>query len=179
MPTHVVLLRAVNVRPRWIKMQALREVLLAGEFTDVETHIQSGNVRLRTSTRSSVKVAEAVEELILVAFGFDVPCIVRTPSELSAIATYAAALESPFPGEVPRRYVTFCAKPISGDAADVLTSWDVPGERMRVHDNELYWFLTKPAHTAKLTNARLEKQVGPATTRDLKVVRALTDKWGG
>lgn len=159
-------------------MQALRESLLDGGFTDVETYIQSGNVRLQTRMRSAAKVAESVETLIRAEFGFDVPAMVRTPRELNDISACADALESPFPAADPRQYVTFCAEPIAAAAADTLSGWDEPGERLSVRSNEVYWFLTKPAHEAKLTNTRLEKLVGPATTRDLKVVRAIADRWG-
>ena len=41
-------------------------------------------------------------------------------------------------------------------------------------------FLTKASHEAKLTNVRLEKLTGATgTARDIKVVRALAEKWCG
>jgi len=60
----------------------------------------------------------------------------------------------------------------------VLNGWDVPGERVQVQNREIHWWLTRPAREAKLTNARIEKLVGVATTRDLNVVRTLADRWG-
>ncbi len=46
--------------------------------------------------------------------------------------------------------------------------------------SDVVLFLTKPAHEAKLTNARLERLTGATgTARDIKVVRALAEKWGG
>lgn len=178
MPTHVVFLRAVNVRPRWIKMQALRESLLTSGFADVETYIQSGNLRLHTSMRSPEKVAAAVRSSIQREFGFDVPCIVRTPRELRDVAACADILESPLPDLESRRYVTFCAAPISVEAAASLNRWNEPGERVLAHDAQIHWWLSKPSHEAKLTNARVETLVGVATTRDLKVVRTLAERWG-
>lgn len=178
MPTHVVFLRGVNVRPRWVKMALLRDLLSDNSFTDVETYIQSGNVRFGSTMRSATKVRAELERLIEAEFGFEVPALVRTPAALAKVATYAEGLTSPFPDDEPRRYVTFCAEPFAADAAQELNGWDKPGERLRVHGSEVYWWLTKPAHEAKMTNTRLERTVGAATTRDLKVVRTLAERWG-
>ena len=37
--------------------------------------------------------------------------------------------------------------------------------------------LAKPYNEAKLSNARFEKALGVATTRNATVIRALVDKW--
>ena len=178
MPTHIVFLRAVNVRPRWVKMAVLRDLLSDHSFTDVESYIQSGNLSVGSTMRSAAKVRAELETLIEAEFGFQVPCLVRTPAALAEAASYAAALAPPFPDDEVRRYVTFCATPVGADAANRLDGWDEPGERLHVHGSEVYWWLTKPAHEARMTNARLEKTVGVATTRDLKVVRTLAERWG-
>ena len=53
MPTYIALLRAVNVGGRIYKMADLREHLTESGLEDVETHIQTGNVRFRSSMRSA------------------------------------------------------------------------------------------------------------------------------
>ena len=178
MPTYIVFLRAVNVRPRWVKMALLRDLLSASSFTAVESYIQSGNLRIGSTSRSAAKVRAELERLIEGEFGFEVPSLVRTPAALTEVAAYAESLDAPFPDEDVRRYVTFCGAPIRADAAELLDGWGEPGERLHVHGSEIYWWLTKPAHEAKVTNARLEKTVGVATTRDVKVVRSLAERWG-
>lgn len=178
MPRHIVLLRAVNVGGRWVKMQRLREVLTDNGFQDVETHIQSGNIRIATPTRSATKVAASLETLLEGEFGFAIPCVVRSPAQLRAVAEYAEGLDDPLDGATLRRYVTFFREPLSDDRAAQLSAWDVDGERLHPAGSELHWWLAKPSHQAKISNARLERGGPVATTRDLKVVRALSDKWG-
>ena len=56
----VVLLRAVNVGKRQLKMAEARKVLQDNDFVDVESHIQTGNFLVSTPLRSSAKVEEAV-----------------------------------------------------------------------------------------------------------------------
>lgn len=179
MPRHIVFLRAVNVGGRWVKMQRLREVLADNGFQDVETYIQSGNIRVATPMRSPAKVAAALETLLEAEFGFAIPCIVRSPAQLRAVAAYADGLPDPLDGGTLRRYVTFFGDPLPEDRAAELSAWDEPGERLQPAGSELHWWLGKSSHQAKISNARLERGGAVATTRDLKVVRALADKWGG
>ena len=75
-------LRAVNVGKRQVRMQALRELLEAEGYEEVETHIQSGNVKVRSGSRSAAKVEADLRRAISAGFGFDVPVVVRTPGQL-------------------------------------------------------------------------------------------------
>ena len=178
MPRHIVLLRAVNVGKRWVKMQRLREVLTEAGYGEVETHIQSGNVRVTSSTRSGAKLAAGLETLLEKEFGFAIPCIVRSPAQLADAVELADSLADPLDGATLRRYVTFFREPLPADRAKELADWNEPGERLHPHGGELYWWLSKPTHEAKISNARLERRGAVSTTRDLKVVRTLAEKWG-
>ncbi|MDQ6716057.1 MAG: DUF1697 domain-containing protein [Actinomycetota bacterium] len=177
MPTFVAFLRAVNVSPRWVKMEALRKHLSDNGFQDVETHIQSGNVRLTTSRRSATKVRDELSDLLSTEFGFDIQVVVRTPKQLAALVDDVADLPSPLSSSA-RIYVALADGTVSAEGRRVLESWDRPGERAAVRGHDVVLWLEVPAHAAKLTNARIEKAVGTAvTTRDIKVLRALAEKW--
>lgn len=178
MPRHVVFLRAVNVAGRWAKMQRVREVLTDAGYDDVQTHIQSGNVHIGSSMRSPVKVAAALEKLLEAEFGFAIPCVVRSPAQLRAVADHADGLADPLKGKTLRRYVTFYREPPAAERATELSQWEVAGERLHAEGSEIYWWLAKPAHESKVSNAVLERGGLVATTRDLKVVSTLADKWG-
>lgn len=182
MPTYVVFLRAVNVRPRWVKMARLREVVQGSGFDDVQTYIQSGNVRVSTRMRSPDRVRARLEQIVEAEFGFPVACLVRRPAELTAIAAYADALAGPLdPSEVTgteRRYVTLVAEPLTTQQLEFCDSWQEPGERLHGHGREIYWWLGKSTHEAKIGNNRLERLGLVATTRDLKVMRTLAQRWG-
>ena len=47
----------------------------------------------------------------------------------------------------------------------------------RVRGRAVHLILTDPYHHAKLTNAPIEKRLGVATNRNLKVIRAIAEKW--
>ncbi|MEO7447322.1 MAG: DUF1697 domain-containing protein [Humibacillus sp.] len=178
MGTWIGFLRAVNVGKRQMKMQVLRDLLCDNGFGDVVTHIASGNVRVSTPLRSAAKVEASLRSVITDGFGFEVPVVVRSPAQLVTLAEAADALPSPL-GPEARRYVTMTTGGLSAQGRTALEQWDPPGERAVVIGDDVVLFLTKPAHEATLTNARLEKLTGATgTARDLKVVRALAEKWG-
>ena len=106
MPTWIGFLRAVNVGKRQMRMQTLRDLLEDNGFDDVETHIASGNLRVRSQMRSATRVESELRRVISQGFGFDVPVVVRTPAQLRRVAGDADALESPIAFD-SRRYVTF------------------------------------------------------------------------
>jgi uncharacterized protein (DUF1697 family) len=180
MPSHVAFLRAVNIAPRWLKMEQARAALTEAGFTGVETYIQSGNVIVRSRMRSEARVAGRVHDVLSDFAGFDVPAVVRTPERL--VATLGAVDEIPpmLRGDV-RRYVAFASDSIADEAGDVLAAWDRPGERaVVVGGDHVLIDLTVPSHEARLSNTRAEKLTGTTMTmRDIKVVRVLAEKWGG
>jgi uncharacterized protein (DUF1697 family) len=182
MPTYIALLRAVNVGGRFYKMADLRDHLTESGLEDVETHIQSGNVRFRSPLRSVDKVERHVETVLGEHCGFDVPSIILTPSELRE--TYRDALAMPAPdgtdGQEGRRYVTFykAADVPTGDAARQIADWDRPGERVAVVGRAVHIWIAGPMHDAAFFKT-FKKPLAPGTNRDLKVVAVLDGKWGG
>lgn len=175
MSTYIAFLRAVNVGGRSVPMAALRCHLEEAGFTDVETYIQSGNVRAGSRGRSAAKVEGLLEKAMTAALGFDVPTIVRTPRQLADLVESAPT--SPL-GTDAGHYVAFLRSKPTASAAKELDGWDVDGERLTLSGRDLHLWFTKPSHEAKATNARIEKIAGTvATSRGWKVVSALAEKW--
>jgi uncharacterized protein (DUF1697 family) len=177
MATYIAFLRALNVGGRFAKMADLRAGLSHMGFGEVESHIQSGNLRFTSSLRSAAQVEVAVETALQEVCGFTVKTIVRTPAQLGELTSYGAGLTSPLEGEV-RRYVTFLKADPDDERVATMNRWDLPGERAHVNGREIYLWFARPSHEAKLTNARIERGGVVATTRDWKVVSALGQRWG-
>jgi uncharacterized protein (DUF1697 family) len=177
MATYIAFLRAINVGGRFIKMVDLRAGLSHVGFGDVESQIQSGNLRFTSSLRSSAKVELAIEIALEELCGFTVRTIVRTPAQLGELTSYGQGLKAPLEGEL-RRYVTFLKGDPDDAYAATLNGWGTAGERAHVRGREVYIWLAHPSHEAKLSNARIERGGVVATTRDWKVVSTLAEKWG-
>ena len=145
MPTYIALLRAVNVGGRTYKMAALREHLTESGLDDVETYIQTGNVRFRSSMRSAAKVEKHVEQVLGEHAGFEVPSVIFTPQELREVYGDAQQLEPPSfaQAEGQRRYVTFfkVGHAPTGDVAQQIEDWDEPGESAAVAGRAVHIWL--------------------------------------
>ena len=88
MPTHVALIRGINVgSAKRVKMADLRAALADRGYEDVQTYLQSGNVVLR-SANSAAQVAGDVAA----ATGLDVDVMVRTAAAIARVVE-----ENPYP----------------------------------------------------------------------------------
>ena len=177
MDTYIAFLRALNVGGRFVKMTDLRAGLVRQGFGEVESYIQSGNLRLTSQLRAVPEVELAVESAIAELCGFTVSTIVRTPVQLGELTSYGAALRCALEGQ-PRRYVTLLKQDPEDGFTQTINGWDVAGEQAHVHGKEIYLWFTHPSHQAKLSNARIERGGVVATTRDWKVASALGEMWG-
>ena len=177
MPTYIAFLRAINLGAtrKFSKAAIVRACESAG-FTDVETYINSGNVRVTTSMRSTAKVEAALEKAFAEEAGFEVPTIALTQKELREIAADAVELGE---GHDGRYYVSLLKKAPSAATATKLDDAGTAGERAVIRGRGAHLLLGQDYHTATLGNSVVEKHLGVATNRNLNVIRTLAEKWGG
>jgi uncharacterized protein (DUF1697 family) len=176
MPTHIAFLRAVNIGKRQYRTADLVAALEGAGYDDVETYIQTGNVKLRTPLRSTAKVEEALEQLFLADRGFEVVTMAFTPEQVSRIAVDADELAKQHPVE-HGQYVTVLKHEPSASVRESLEALSGNGERLVVRGRAVHMLFDVPYGTSKLP-LKVEKVAGPATNRNLKVMRALAEKWG-
>jgi uncharacterized protein (DUF1697 family) len=181
MPTYIALLRAVNVGGRYYKMADLREHLTDSGLEDVETHIQTGNVRFRSSMRSPAKVEKHVENVLGEHCKFEVPSVIFTPKELRGVYDDAQRITPPPFGKQgdQRRYVTFfkAGHAPTTEVAQQIAGWDEPGESAVAIGRAVHVWLNHPSMEAKFFGA-FKRVLAPGTNRDLKVVTKLNELWG-
>jgi uncharacterized protein (DUF1697 family) len=176
-PTYVAFLRAVNVGKRKYPMAELREALTKAGFEEVETHIQTGNVLLRSSLRSRKKVFERLEQAMREDRGFEVPVVLLTPQELRA--THEEAQRFASGKELHGHYLSLLAEPPTQEGTTALEARSAEGEEVKVGTRAVHLMLsTRPFHEATTGNAEVERHLGVATTRNLTVIAKLAEKWG-
>jgi uncharacterized protein (DUF1697 family) len=178
---YVAFLRAINLgKNRKFPMAELRSCLEGAGFDEVETYIASGNVRVRSSLRSHAKLAERLEEIFEADRGFTVPTVVVSAKELRQLYDDAIGLDAPIdaPADALRRYVTLLKEPPAKGAVEELEALSGDGEAVRVRGRGVHLWMRQGYQNAKLNNARVEKLLGVATTRDLKVITTLAERWG-
>lgn len=175
MPTYIAFLRAINVGKRMFAKADIVQACQDAGCTDVETYINTGNVRVTTSLRSRAKLEAALEQAFKKEAGFDVPTIVFTPKELSAIAADADKLGAQHSG---RHYVSLLKETPIAAQVKKLDGAGKDGESAQVRGRAVHLLLGPDYHSAKLTNPVVEKHLGVATNRSLTVIRTLAGKWG-
>jgi uncharacterized protein (DUF1697 family) len=126
MPTHVALLRGINVGGRnRVAMVALREVVEGLGHRDVATYIQSGNVVFTSAEADPAALAGALEAAIGGQLGVRPKVVVRTCRELARVVA-----DNPFPGQDNPRLVhaVFWSGPLG---AEELAAVDAAQRRSR------------------------------------------------
>lgn len=177
MSTWIALLRAVNLGGR--RTFSPPDIVACVEGiggTDVQTHINTGNVRFTTSMRSRERISRTLEEAFAVDRGFDVPVALLSPAELRAIADDIEELGADHPG---KHYVSVLRDAPSEAAIAPLEGRSQDGERAVVRGRAVHLLLGENYQSAKLTNTVVERHAGTATNRNATVIRAMSAKWGG
>ena len=167
-PSHIALLRGVNVGGVRVEMAALRALAKGLGWRDVQSYIASGNL-LFSAQGANDALADALRLALRDATGADVPILVLTGPQL------AAALEAhPF-------------APDKGSLSHILLCWDTPRidsghyETLRVPDEDLriaggHVHLLAPSGLAR---SKLAARIGQVvqetevTARNLNTIRKL------
>ncbi len=178
MPRYVAFLRAINVGKRQYPMAELRAALDAAGFVDCKTHIQTGNVLLTSPLRSRARLEERLEELFEEDRGFEVRTIVLTPDEVRQVVRDADELAARHPAG-HGHYVSLLKQEPTAAVVEKLEGHGHAGETVVVRGRAVHLLYDKPYHEAKMSNAPVEKALGVATNRNIRVIRAIADKWCG
>ena len=174
MPTHLAFLRAINLgAKRKFPKDAIRSACESAGFTDVETYINTGNVRVTSSLRSRAKVEAALEKAFLEAAGFAVPTIAYTQAEFAEIGRDAEELYGE--RELSRHYVLLLKEPVSDAAAVEALSTDE--HRAVVRGRACHLLLGAGYELGGVDPLKVDKLVGVATNRNYNVVTTLAKKW--
>jgi uncharacterized protein (DUF1697 family) len=94
-PTHVALLRGINVGGHnRVPMPELRNLMTGLGHTDVATYIQSGNSVFTSDETDTTKLADELQQAIAGQLGVDCGVVVITRDELQRVID-----DNPFPAE--------------------------------------------------------------------------------
>lgn len=177
MPTYVAFLRAINLgAKRKFPKDAIKAATEAAGGRDVETYINTGNVRLTHSARSVAKVQAALEEAYAAAAGFEVPTIVFTTKDLAALTARAEELHAEH-DPAGQHYVTLYSAAPTAAAVEAAHALQHEGETVVVDGRAAYVLLEGNIHTSKLLASKEVTALGKGTARTVKVLRTVTEKW--
>jgi uncharacterized protein (DUF1697 family) len=142
-------------------MADLRAGLEQAGFEDVATYIQSGNIVMRSGLDSPA-IARAVSDVIADRFELDIPVVVRSGDELTAVIE-----ANPFPDMVDQPkflHVFFSPSPLGPNPLDGFDADAHEPDRIASAGNEVYVAYNDGMSNSKLDNKVVDRQLGVATT---------------
>jgi uncharacterized protein (DUF1697 family) len=179
MPTHIALLRAVNLGAHnKVAMADLRALAERLGFDQPRTLLQSGNLVFRAARPTGAALERALEVEAAKRLAVDTAFFVRTAAEWSALVA-----ANPFPDEAvrdPGHLLLFCLKQQPGaDAYAALRAAIKGRERVEGDGRQAYIVYPDGVGTSKLTIALIERKLGTAGTgRNWNTVRKLAELAG-
>ncbi|MAB58669.1 MAG: hypothetical protein CL524_14150 [Aequorivita sp.] len=170
MQTYIALLRGINVGNKQMKMADLKILFEELGFADVVTYIQSGNVVFASKSKNGL--TEKISKGIQKSFGFEVPVLVKTVSEIEGILAAC-----PFSEEKKKAsYFILLNEPPVKNMVEKVSQETYPDEEFNITDNCVYLFASKGYGVAKCNNNFFEKKLGvAATTRNYRTLAKLIE----
>jgi uncharacterized protein (DUF1697 family) len=174
MTTYISILRGINVRGhKRILMSELTKIYEELDFSYIQTYIQSGNVVFQFLESDPHDLALQISGQIQKQFGFYVPVIVLTVSELEYVVE-----KNPFLAEGSKKIeyqcVTFLDSQPEEIDLDIINKAKQEGEEFAIDGKAVYLYCPNGYGNTKLSNAFFEKKLKVnATTRNWKTTTEL------
>jgi len=166
------LLRGINVGgARKVPMAELREVAAGLGWTQVATHLQSGNL-LFSAAGADAELAGELTAALQERFGMHIDVVVRTGEQLRQLVA-----GHPFADGDPAHVVIACCdRPVSKAAAAKLAGLVAEGERLQVVGADIYADFPEGQARSKLA-VQLVSALKPATgtARNLRTMTKLAE----
>ncbi len=171
---HLALLRGINVSGKnLIKMKDFQVLLQENGFINVTTYIQSGNIIFESQLSDIKEIENKISQLIKKEYGFDVPIIVLTLTDLENLIEY-----NPFAAEANEEptkvLISFFRDLPSPKLIDELKSREYETEKFKFEKKYAYLHCMNGYGKAKINNNFLENKLKViATTRNWKTILKL------
>ncbi len=154
-------------------MTELKTALQAAGFQKVQTYIQSGNIVLETENTEIRVLEQKITSKIKEVFGFDVPTVVRTPTDLETMLE-----NNPFGKRILEEkdhlYFTLLQTEPSPQNCQVLESKTSEIDEIRVLGQAVYVLCRKGYGESIFSNNFVEKILKiSATTRNLATIQKM------
>src|SRR5687768_18455045 len=103
----IALLRAINVGGHNVKMSDLRALFESLGFSSVETFIASGNVIFESPEENREVLEGRIAKHLQKSLGYEVATFIRSPAEITQIASYRPFPASELATEGASLYIAF------------------------------------------------------------------------
>ena len=178
MARYIALLRGINVGGHVVKMTDLRAPFEALGLSNVTTFIASGNVIFESPVTDARSLETQIEQQLKQSLGYEVATMLRTPTEITAIAAY-----EPFPpldpGTETWNSIIFLTHAPSEKDQQTITGFQTTNDELHAYQREIYWRCRTRTSDSLINWPAFARAVRiPTTTRNVTTVRKLAAKYG-
>jgi uncharacterized protein (DUF1697 family) len=176
MTVFISMLRGINVGGHnKIKMEELRALYESLGFSQVQTHIQSGNVVFKSKETDPQKLAKRIGDAIERKFKFRPALLLRTiPEFRQALARNPFATRK---GIHPSKLlITFLSDEPAGQAREKTLKLDIKPEELHIKGREMFVYFPNGMGRPKFSWSLVEKHLNVSGTgRNLNTVQKLLE----
>lgn len=174
METYIALLRGINVSgQKKIKMVDLKAHLSELNFKNITTYIQSGNIIFQFLKTETAVLEKLIHEKIKEKYGFDVPVMVKQPSDFKKVLDNNPFLKDE-QNDISKMHLTFLGALPADSQIEHLKTYEYPAEFYVLEGLDIYFYAPNGYGRAKMTNNFFEKKLKvPATTRNWKSINKI------
>ncbi len=160
MPTHISLLRGINVGGnKIIPMNELKALYESLGFANVRTLLATGNVVFETPRDDADAIKTEIEQGIAATFGCQSVVFLRTPDELHAVVAACPFAEAER-AQGSKLLVMFLQSAPTESTLQHLHDAHTGNEIIHVIGREAYIFFPDGMGQSKLGNPQLERKLG-------------------
>jgi uncharacterized protein (DUF1697 family) len=171
----VALLRGINVgKAKRVAMADLRQLLADLSYTDIKTHLNSGNAVFSCPPRAARGAAEKIRQAIAAELGVECAVITRTGSEFASVVTGNPLADV---ATDPSRYLVgfLSAAPDQATIKD-LQQRDFGADQLRIAGTEAYLWCAGGILQSPLSKLAWSKELGVSvTTRNWNTVLKIAE----
>lgn len=174
METYISMLRGINVGGHFkLPMPELKKLYEELKLKNPVTYIQSGNVIFQSQETDLPGIADRIRQKIKKNYGYEVPVIIRTISEMEAVIK-----KNPFIKmkgiDKERLHVTFLEEIPAEEKLNKIKEPDFSPDRFINDSKEVFLHCPDGYGRSKLNNSFFESKLKvTATTRNWKTVNEL------
>lgn len=171
----VALMRGINVgKSKRITMADLRELLTGLGYTEVRTHLNSGNVVFNCTARQSGGAAKRIERAITDDLGVECAVMVRSGAEIiEAVAANPLAGQGRDPAKL---LVGFLSEKPDCTRADALNQRDFGQDEVRLIGREVYLWCPVGVLNSPFSKLAWDREIGTSVTmRNWNTTRKLAE----
>lgn len=179
MPRYVAFLRGMNLGRRRLSNATLVAAFHTLGFEQAWPFLASGNVVFETRKQSPAALTNKLEQGLERELAYPVPTFLRSAEDVHRLAAHTPFDEAVLAGTTRNLQVILLRSSPTPKVRREVLALESDDDHLAFGPTELYWLPRGNMSASELDLARIEKTIGPTTTRTQRTLIRLAAKFLG